>query len=281
MAKKPPRASKLAREYNLSGAEEQQIQEAFSLFSIHDGKKARKKNSSLKQRNNHTFDDDDFDNQESTPMIPVSDLRPILVALSLSIPDKTSPEYDNYVDLLRPSQELGFLDYETFLAICSVLMKDRSGKKRRPNNIDHQREVDEAWALFINQTPVSLNSHINHKNCGSSSNINKSMAHTKASSLHRNNRKFDENGEEDGDGNEEDEDSDNDNDNDELKDQGKGNEDRISMATLRAVAKTLKEDVSDDLLRDMILEANNGAGITTGVGKYDFEMVMRRAGVWR
>lgn len=55
----------------------------------------------------------------------------------------------------------------------------------------------------------------------------------------------------------------------------------ITMAHLRRVAATLKEEVGDDLLRDMILEANGGAGVGKGVNKDEFEGVMRRAGVWR
>ncbi len=60
-----------------------------------------------------------------------------------------------------------------------------------------------------------------------------------------------------------------------------GGADVITMAHLRRVAATLKQDVSDDLLRDMILEANGGAGVGKGVGRDEFESVMRRAGVWR
>lgn len=55
----------------------------------------------------------------------------------------------------------------------------------------------------------------------------------------------------------------------------------ITMAHLKRVAATLKQDVTDDLLRDMILEANGGAGVGKGVGRDEFEVVMRRAGVWR
>lgn len=55
----------------------------------------------------------------------------------------------------------------------------------------------------------------------------------------------------------------------------------ITMGMLKRVAAALKEDVSDDLLRDMILEANGGAGIGQGVGRDEFAEVMRRAGVWR
>ncbi len=58
-------------------------------------------------------------------------------------------------------------------------------------------------------------------------------------------------------------------------------EEKITLATLKRVAKALKEDVEDELLRDMILEANGGAGVGRGVEKDEFEAVMRRAGVWR
>ncbi len=53
------------------------------------------------------------------------------------------------------------------------------------------------------------------------------------------------------------------------------------MAHLRRIAKELKEDVSDDVMRDMILEANGGDGVNRGVGMPDFEGVMRRAGVFK
>ncbi len=55
----------------------------------------------------------------------------------------------------------------------------------------------------------------------------------------------------------------------------------ISLAHLKRVAAVLKEEVDEDLLRDMILEANAGAGVGKGVRKEEFDSVMRRAGVWR
>ncbi|KAH6636926.1 hypothetical protein F5144DRAFT_530878 [Chaetomium tenue] len=39
--------------------------------------------------------------------------------------------------------------------------------------------------------------------------------------------------------------------------------------------------VTEEVLRDMILEANGGAGVGRGVKKEEFDGVMRRAGVWR
>ncbi|KAJ4145563.1 hypothetical protein LMH87_004411 [Akanthomyces muscarius] len=55
----------------------------------------------------------------------------------------------------------------------------------------------------------------------------------------------------------------------------------ITLAHLRRVAAVLKEDVDEELLKDMILEANGGAGVARGVRMDEFEEVMRRAGVWR
>lgn len=56
----------------------------------------------------------------------------------------------------------------------------------------------------------------------------------------------------------------------------------ITVAHLRRVAALLKEEnVSEQLLRDMILEANGGAGVGRGVRKDEFDVVMKRAGVWR
>jgi len=62
-----------------------------------------------------------------------------------------------------------------------------------------------------------------------------------------------------------------------------GDSPAITVAHLRRVAALLHEgdDVDDDLLRDMILEANGGAGVGRGVKKDEFDGVMRRAGVWR
>jgi len=60
-----------------------------------------------------------------------------------------------------------------------------------------------------------------------------------------------------------------------------GGEEKITLATLKRVARSLKEDVEEGLLRDMILEANGGSGVGKGVEKDEFENVLRRAGVWR
>lgn len=56
----------------------------------------------------------------------------------------------------------------------------------------------------------------------------------------------------------------------------------ITLAHLRRVAKELREEVPDELLKDMIREANGGMnskGNPGGVGLDEFESVMKRAGL--
>lgn len=57
----------------------------------------------------------------------------------------------------------------------------------------------------------------------------------------------------------------------------------ITIAHLRRVAKELREDVPDDVLKDMILEANGGVKRNGkdvgGVSLEEFESVMKRAGL--
>ncbi|KAG7101616.1 Caltractin like protein [Verticillium longisporum] len=55
----------------------------------------------------------------------------------------------------------------------------------------------------------------------------------------------------------------------------------ITLGDLKRVAAVLKEDVDEAVLRDMVLEANAGAGVQVGVGRAEFEEVMRRAGAWK
>ncbi|KAK4995505.1 hypothetical protein LTR66_004696 [Elasticomyces elasticus] len=58
----------------------------------------------------------------------------------------------------------------------------------------------------------------------------------------------------------------------------KGEGEVITLAHLRRVAKELRQDVSDSVLKDMLREATGGG--VGGVGMEDFEGVMRRAGIF-
>ncbi|KAI1452943.1 calmodulin [Annulohypoxylon moriforme] len=62
---------------------------------------------------------------------------------------------------------------------------------------------------------------------------------------------------------------------------GGGEDAKLTLAHLKRVAMTLKQDVDEQLLKDMILEANGGAGVGKGVARAEFEEVMRRAGAWK
>lgn len=57
----------------------------------------------------------------------------------------------------------------------------------------------------------------------------------------------------------------------------------ITVAHLRRIAKELREDVPDDVLKDMILEANGGVKgkgrDIGGVSLEEFESVMKKAGL--
>ncbi|EPE34629.1 EF-hand [Glarea lozoyensis ATCC 20868] len=58
-------------------------------------------------------------------------------------------------------------------------------------------------------------------------------------------------------------------------------EEKITLEVLRGVARDIRVEVEEDVLRDMILEANGGRGVGEGVGMREFEEVGRRAGIWR
>ena len=61
----------------------------------------------------------------------------------------------------------------------------------------------------------------------------------------------------------------------------RGSDGPITLGHLRRIARELKEDsVGEDLLRDMVLEANGGAGVNDGVSLEQFHDVMMRAGVF-
>ncbi|PWY65578.1 EF-hand superfamily Ca2+-modulated protein [Aspergillus heteromorphus CBS 117.55] len=61
----------------------------------------------------------------------------------------------------------------------------------------------------------------------------------------------------------------------------RGSDGPITLGHLRRIARELKEDgLGDELLKDMILEANGGVGVSDGVSRGQFRDVMARAGVF-
>ncbi|OJJ51092.1 hypothetical protein ASPZODRAFT_11940 [Penicilliopsis zonata CBS 506.65] len=61
----------------------------------------------------------------------------------------------------------------------------------------------------------------------------------------------------------------------------RGKDGPITLSHLKRIARELKEDsVGEELLRDMILEANGGGGVAAGVTLEQFRDVMGRAGVF-
>ncbi len=61
---------------------------------------------------------------------------------------------------------------------------------------------------------------------------------------------------------------------------GEEGRERITVNGLRRVAKALGEVVKEEVLRDMVMEANGMGpeGLAKGVGREEFDGVMRRAG---
>lgn len=58
----------------------------------------------------------------------------------------------------------------------------------------------------------------------------------------------------------------------------KGEERRITLGDLKRIAKELREDVPEGVMKDMLREATGGG--LGGVSLEEFEGVMRRAGVF-
>lgn len=60
----------------------------------------------------------------------------------------------------------------------------------------------------------------------------------------------------------------------------RGSDGPITLGNLRRVARDLKENVDDDLLKDMIKEANATSSVNNGVNIQQFRDVMIRAGLF-
>lgn len=174
-------------------------------------------------------------------MIPTSDVRRALIALG--VPPSSPAHLAELAGVLDPEGE-GFATYEAFVGVCAVQMEVRRFREEEEEGGEgHREELEEAYALFTSGRGAE--------------------------------------GGRDGDGG--------------------GEAEVITLGDLRRVAALLRLDakgrgeegreggkgkgdglvVTDELLRDMILEANGGAGVGRGVRKEEFDGVLRRAGVWR
>ncbi|ROT43166.1 hypothetical protein SODALDRAFT_327339 [Sodiomyces alkalinus F11] len=222
VAKRP---SALAKEHGLTGREEAEIHEAFTLFA--------------EPQPGHKHG-----------VIPTSEVRSALIALG--IPPSSRAEQAEFISILDPDGE-GYARYEDFFAVCALKYHARVDEDEDDDEA-FTREVGEAFALFRGGRGTG--------------------------------RDYDVGGTDD--------DGDDDDDYDDITGRGRGKgkgkarararasrDDVITLGDLKRVAAVLKEDVNDDVLRDMILEANAGAGVQAGVAREEFEDVMRRAGVWR
>ncbi|KAL2760540.1 hypothetical protein ACRALDRAFT_2024498 [Sodiomyces alcalophilus JCM 7366] len=220
------RPSALAKEHGLTGREEAEIHEAFTLFA--------------EPQPGHKHG-----------VIPTSEVRSALIALG--IPPSSRAEQAEFISILDPDGE-GYARYEDFFAVCALKYHARVDEDEDEEAF--AREVEEAFALFRGGRGTGHDYDLGHA--------------------------------------EDDEDDYDEDDDDDYDITGKGKEKAstrararasrdgvITLGDLKRVAAVLKEDVGDDVLRDMILEANAGAGVQAGVAREEFEDVMRRAGVWK
>ncbi|PLN86883.1 hypothetical protein BDW42DRAFT_157887, partial [Aspergillus taichungensis] len=126
-APKKTRASKLARENDISAEEENEIKEAFHLFSA---------------------PHEDFPD-EKEGVIPQEDVRKALVALGL--PPTDSQELHSILSALDPTST-GLVPYAPFLAVAAAKLHSRSDDATAA-------EVDAAFQLFTRGSdgPITLN----------------------------------------------------------------------------------------------------------------------------
>ncbi|KZZ96515.1 calmodulin [Moelleriella libera RCEF 2490] len=122
-----PRASKLAKEHNISAQEEGEIKEAWSLFS------------------------EPMDGEKHGVM-PTEDVKSALIALG--VPASSQAELQEFTDILDPDGD-GFATYEPFFAICALKFHASrdSGAGSKAGSEAHRAQVDEAYGLFTNGQP--------------------------------------------------------------------------------------------------------------------------------
>ncbi|OJK01593.1 hypothetical protein ASPACDRAFT_59271 [Aspergillus aculeatus ATCC 16872] len=206
-APKRARQSKLAKENDITAAEESEIKEVFHLFVVDD-------------------EIDEFPN-EKEGVIPVEDVKKAL-SPPLSPPPKLTTQSKRALGLPPTPTELppilsaldptdtGYVPYEPFLTVAAAKLRSRSDEAMAA-------EVDAAFRLFTR---------------GGSGRSGSGG--------------------------------------------GAGSGSIITLHHLRRIARELKEEgnLDDQLLRDMILEANGGAGVAAGVTLGQFREVMQRAGVF-
>ncbi|AEO56208.1 hypothetical protein MYCTH_2300863 [Thermothelomyces thermophilus ATCC 42464] len=192
---------------------------------------------------------------EKEGVMPIGEVRRALIALG--IPPTSPAQLAEFTAALDPEDE-GFATYEGFVGICALQLHARrdndgyGGYGGDGAEEAHRAELDEAYALFVGDRRGPDAPAI-------------TLADLKrvAALL-----QLDEESQQK-----------------QQQQQVGGRGDSIGGLLTGSKGKAGKGDVptvvTEELLRDMILEANDGAGVGKGVSKDQFDRVMRRAGVWR
>ncbi|MCJ1354093.1 MAG: hypothetical protein MMC33_004080 [Icmadophila ericetorum] len=209
-----PRLSKLAKENQITAAQELEIKESFTLFSIPSASPTAPTKSQSKAKAKAK--------EEQLFLLPTKDLRRALTALGT--PPSNGSELQELIETVDP-EDSGSCDFPTFLAVAALKLNSRS-----EDSIGS--EIEEAWRLFI--------AHNSGGGGGGGGGGGEGQQQR----------------------------------------QQQQQQQKISLRTLRRIAKVLKleGEVDDGILGDMILEANGGVGVGRGVGRGEFEGVVRRAG---
>ncbi|KAL2266379.1 hypothetical protein VTJ83DRAFT_5731 [Remersonia thermophila] len=180
---------------------------------------------------------------EKDGVIPIGDVRRALIALG--IPPSSPSQLSAFIEALDPHDE-GFATYPAFVGVCALQINARRDRDGGPEYDDHHRaELDEAYGLFTTAAGSAEGPSAPRITLADLKRVAALLRLDQASK------------EED----------------------GKGH--RYQEGRNKKAGDLDGVVVTEEVLRDMILEANGGAGVGKGVTKEEFDRVMRRAGVWR
>lgn len=193
---------------------------------------------------------------ETYGVLKREDIRRCLIALGVT---PSSEDLPSIIESLDPESE-GFVTFEPFLEVAGLYLNEQGGSGEDDEDALSSPPTDD---LSEDDIPARGKGK---KRTSTGKTVKKSKAKGKSSAVVTSQDEI----------------------NAAFKLFTKGGTGPITIQHLRRVARELREEISDDMLRDMILEAN-GEGEVEGKGRdgwkkgvaiEDFENVMKRAGVF-